>query len=161
MTICLHGHCGRFRLVTTTHLTTRTGSNKSLKIEDQIPTSSFERQAETHIPAGRASIFSPWTVFEQIYYFKLCRVVHCWLQRHREKYFRAHFFLLSPAIFYSLQIPLEAVSCYFSRHPPCDGGSGYRELLLDHINTGTNARLHTETLCTDNLHFTQEYSRNR
>lgn len=50
----------------------------------------------------------------------------------------------SPSFTAYRQIPLEAVSCYFSRHPPCDGRSGYRELLLDH--THKHRHRHTGTV---------------
>lgn len=101
-------------------------------------------------------MFSPWTVFERIYYFKLRGAECWWLQRHREKYFPSAFFLLLPrhllqltdkfrwrqrAVISADILPvMEALvteSCFW----------------ITHVNTDTHT--HTHALKTDIPHFTE------
>lgn len=83
---------------------------QSLNIRFQIDMSSFillRRDTHTHTQEhthlrGEWSLFSPWTVFERIYYFQ-SRVLL--ITERREKYFPSSlfFFFFPLAIFYSLQ----------------------------------------------------------
>lgn len=100
-TVHLHGHCALFKLVTT-HLTTRAGLNKTLKIENLNTATRFrhlhsnDRQRHTylrgeHLYAALELSLSGFTILNS------AGSGTAWLQRHREKYFPSSLFPSSPS----------------------------------------------------------------
>lgn len=140
----------------TTHLT---GPNTSLKIENLNTATGFtqlhpnDRQRHTYLQGEH--LYSALEL--SLSGFTILNCAGWGTVDYREKYFPGSLSPLLPRHLLQLTNSIGGSELFFfSRHPPSDGGSGYREPLLDHARKHGRANAHTFT-----SHFSQECVRDR